>query len=423
MAIKGRRVLIQEKTGTDTLVNIYPDTVAERVWYDEDTSIKEKLDNEVQGLNSKIENLNTGVTGVKGDSETSYRTGQVNITKANIGLGNVENRGVDTTPTANSKNYVESGGVYTAINDVTAIAEGKTNTYVIDTTVSGYANTALNINKTIGITEAPVAISMKLRTIEGYDVNLTDLRVGDIVLVTSSNVFDWWVSSIQEELVLFCTFEAEKVDLANYATKAYADGVPTTNIYEFYENSSSGYKVEKTVVDGIKDLYVKTNNNSSGISAAVTRITSIENGTTAALKANQLTNARNISLSGDATGSGSFDGSKDITITTTIGDGKITTSKLADSSVTGAKILDGTITESKFHPASVSTDVLKDGAVTAAKLDDSGVSAGTYSAVEVNTKGIVTKGANYIEYGTASNNTPSSNLVIGGLFFSFISES
>lgn len=31
------------------------------------------------------------VTGVKGSSESSYRTGNVNITKANIGLGNVEN--------------------------------------------------------------------------------------------------------------------------------------------------------------------------------------------------------------------------------------------------------------------------------------------------------------------------------------------
>ena len=32
-----------------------------------------------------------GVTGVKGDSESTYRTGNVNITKGNIGLGNVNN--------------------------------------------------------------------------------------------------------------------------------------------------------------------------------------------------------------------------------------------------------------------------------------------------------------------------------------------
>lgn len=34
---------------------------------------------------------NAGVTGVKGNSETNYRTGNVNITKANIGLGSVGN--------------------------------------------------------------------------------------------------------------------------------------------------------------------------------------------------------------------------------------------------------------------------------------------------------------------------------------------
>ena len=40
------------------------------------------------------------VTGVKGDSETAYRTGNVNITKANVGLGNVPNVATnDQTPT------------------------------------------------------------------------------------------------------------------------------------------------------------------------------------------------------------------------------------------------------------------------------------------------------------------------------------
>ena len=40
------------------------------------------------------------VTGVKGDSETAYRTGQVNITKANVGLGNVPNVATNNqTPT------------------------------------------------------------------------------------------------------------------------------------------------------------------------------------------------------------------------------------------------------------------------------------------------------------------------------------
>lgn len=45
---------------------------------------------------NKLKNIAAGaqvnsITGVKGDSETEYRTGNVNITKANIGLGSVDN--------------------------------------------------------------------------------------------------------------------------------------------------------------------------------------------------------------------------------------------------------------------------------------------------------------------------------------------
>lgn len=42
------------------------------------------------------DNDNNSVTGVKGNFESSYRTGQVNITKGNIGLGNVENTALST---------------------------------------------------------------------------------------------------------------------------------------------------------------------------------------------------------------------------------------------------------------------------------------------------------------------------------------
>lgn len=45
---------------------------------------------------TKLDGIETGaqvntITGVKGGSESSYRTGNVNITASNIGLGNVDN--------------------------------------------------------------------------------------------------------------------------------------------------------------------------------------------------------------------------------------------------------------------------------------------------------------------------------------------
>ena len=74
------------------------------------------------------------VTGVKGNAENNYRTGEINISPANIGLGNVDNTSdankpistatqtaldgkqnvltFDNSPTENSDNPVKSGVVY-----------------------------------------------------------------------------------------------------------------------------------------------------------------------------------------------------------------------------------------------------------------------------------------------------------------------
>lgn len=55
----------------------------------------------------------TFVTGVKGDSESAYRTGNVNITKANIGLGNVENKSSATIRSELTKSNVTTALGYT----------------------------------------------------------------------------------------------------------------------------------------------------------------------------------------------------------------------------------------------------------------------------------------------------------------------
>ncbi|MBR1730391.1 MAG: hypothetical protein IJ728_12810 [Selenomonadaceae bacterium] len=66
---------------------------------------------------SKLDGIATGaqvnsITGVKGNSESTYRTGNINITAANIGLGNVAN-------TADADKTVKSAGTCTG-NSATA---------------------------------------------------------------------------------------------------------------------------------------------------------------------------------------------------------------------------------------------------------------------------------------------------------------
>lgn len=74
------------------------------------------------------------VTGVKGGSESTYRTGNINITKANIGLGNVDN----TADSAKSVKYATSAGSATSATKATQDASGNviTTTYETKTDAS-----------------------------------------------------------------------------------------------------------------------------------------------------------------------------------------------------------------------------------------------------------------------------------------------
>lgn len=73
----------------------------------------------------------TPVSGVKGNSESSYRTGNVNITKANIGLGNVENKSSATIRGELTASNVTDALGYTpsaASNAYQAVGDGSTTT-------------------------------------------------------------------------------------------------------------------------------------------------------------------------------------------------------------------------------------------------------------------------------------------------------
>ena len=85
------------------------------------------------------------VTGVKGDSESTYRSGDVNITKANIGLGNVDNtadanKNVKTATTLSTARYIEG---------VSFNGSGNTSLYATCTTASATAAKVATITPTM----------------------------------------------------------------------------------------------------------------------------------------------------------------------------------------------------------------------------------------------------------------------------------
>lgn len=132
-----------------------------------------------------------------------------------------------------------------------------------------------------------------------------------------------------------------------------------------------------TIVKGTNNTFsiaqavlTRLSNVESKASTNETNITNIVNGTTKVKKAessDKLSSNKTITISGDASGSVSTDFSTNPTITLT--------------------------------------------------LSNSGVTVGTYSAVSVNAKGLVTSGGQVVEVGENGQTTPSSGLVVGGLFF------
>ena len=253
---------------------------------------------------------NGGVTGVKGDSETTYRKGNVNITKANVGLGNVTNDA-----------QVKRSEMGVANGVATLDADGK----VPAAQLPSYVDDVLEFDKKASFPATGEADKIYV----AKDTNLT---------------YRWGGTAYVEISVSLALGETSSTAYAGDKGKALA-----TRVTAAEENITS---------------------NDQDITELQNRAKALEDGTSAAGKATKLATARKISLTGDATGNTTFDGTADKSIAVT--------------------------------------------------LANSGVTAGTYSAVSVDAKGRVTAGSQIVEWGTAGQNTPSANLAVGGLFFMLV---
>ena len=253
---------------------------------------------------------NGGVTGVKGSAETTFRKGNVSISAANIGLGNLTNDA-----------QVKRSEMGVANGVATLGTDGK----VPAAQLPSYVDDVLEYDKKASFP--------------------TTGEAGKIYVAKDTNLTYRWSGSTYVEI---------SVSLA------------------LGETSSTAYAGDKgkALAERLTTAEGNITSNDGDISALQTRAAKLEDGTTPAGKANQLTTGRKISLTGDATGNTTFDGTADKSIAVT--------------------------------------------------LANTGVAAGTYSAVAVDTKGRVTAGSQIIEWGTSGQKTPSANLAVGGLFFELV---
>mgnify|MGYP003289172305 CR=1 FL=1 len=128
---------------------------------------------------TKLSGIETGaqvntVTGVKGNSETSYRTGEINITKANIGLSNVNNTSDANKPVSTAQQTAIDSALATA----NAYTDEKINAIVgdganesLDTIAE--ISAALNNNPDI-ITTLNNAIGNKVDKVSGKGLSTND---------------------------------------------------------------------------------------------------------------------------------------------------------------------------------------------------------------------------------------------------------
>lgn len=335
-----------------------------------------------------------GVTGVKGNAESTYRTGNVNITKANIGLGNVDN-------TADADKHVAyatqaqqdaEGHVFTAYY---ATQEG-----LQDAQTTADNALAIATSKSSGY------------SFDTYDDMVTALKsaakgtyhIGDSLFIKEANTPDYWVSDIYSTNTgtygYYGITEMESdIDLSAYQTKY--DNSLQTSIKTVV--GAINYLNQRSTVHGgdITNLQLSVGQLSTAITNLQTDVGDISNLVTSADSLVDALNTANTKINANAT-----DISQVINGTKSVGKARqLSTGRpfgLTGDVVSTVVVFNGT-----------------EGVTLQTLLAKSGVTPGSYSAVTVNAKGIVTAGGTSIEVGTAA--TPSANLMVGGLYIQTIS--
>lgn len=130
-----------------------------------------------------------------------------------------------------------------------------------------------------------------------------------------------------------------------------------------------------------------------------------------ATSAVKLDTARTISFTGVVTGSTTFDGTEDVSITTTIGAGQITGTMLADNAVTTDKLSNNSVTSAKIVDGTIVAADIADATITGTKLVNSTITGGKIASNTITATNIANNTITNAKM--AVNSINSSNIVDG----------
>ena len=467
-----KRKVWRVKDASGSLEQVLVETSAEQVTV-ADTAGKLTATN-VEDALAEVAELakNGGVTGVKGDAETEYRKGNVNITKANIGLGNVDNTADANKSVASAIKASQDGdgnvikNTYATKTEVTNGLNGKLDktggtitgslsvnggvTVGGNLTVSGTTTTidSTTLQVTDKLIEVAHGNTTKLTSPAGLVVPKYDgtnsgalvfdgdgmAQVGKVVLDTKGNI-DTTKSGLQTlatrtnlvggNLVQYDSTDKTLVDSGKKvddlvttdteqtitARKRFNDEIVVNQIKSSLGTSICTMDSRDLHIGSFSDItYIRGGDgyprrpqyeyqvSNEGILSVVTKpIALIDD-----IKTTKVDNATNADNAAHADTAGKVSNKLEIIGTNSGG----TASALH---YTGDKYQRLTFSGDDFT-------IVGNGDLSA-YLRATGVTAGSYSAVTVDTKGRVKAGGKSVEWGTSGQTAPSDDLMVGGLFF------
>ena len=322
----------RQKTGDNTSDILHPETEAGVVTYSNTTRGLTATD--VQAAIDEIVQTGVGVTGVKGNEETTYRSGNVNLTSANIGAVDTTEKGAASgvaTLDANSK------------VPTTQLPDAVVGQMLYGGTVSnaGVATLTTNAKAKLGVSTTTITLpTTPTSAYEGiYFIADNTCSASTIVGVAGFNVGDWLVAT---------DGAWSKID--------NTDAVASVN-------SKTGI----VVLAGTDIPYAST-----------TDTTTVKAKVDAVESSVKITNAT------------------------------VDTTGVTGNAITGLSISNGQLVATGTATYLVASDI-------SGKADKASMTAGTYSAVTVNSQGIVTAGSQVL--GVIENGGSTAGIVTGGWYF------
>lgn len=401
------------KVAEDEYLLLHPETDADLVHLAAEGITADNVEGALLELKQLISDITGGgvVTGVKGEAEEGYRQGNVNITKANVGLGNVDNTADADKPVSTAQqaalNAKEDKANLKALAYKDSLSKADvglgnvTNDAQVKRTEMGAASGVATLDET-GKVPAAQLPSYVDDVIEGTYVNQTTFNDADGSPVT---------------------LETGKIYVDTTSNKEYRWGgsqlVPISESLALGETSSTAYAGNKgkqnadniaTLQTRVGDIEAKNTQQDTAISAAQSAAEAAQDAADAAQTAAETADGKAVAAQNKANTNETNIG-KIVDGTTKVGKAGTADSATAAGKLATAQVisLTGDATGSANFDGSVPTSI-------AVTLKNSGVAAGTYSAVQVDTKGRVTKGGQIYVLGEEGQETPPDDLAIGAFF-------